>query len=116
MSSTSEYVYAPYTSRSAFITMSVQLRGCNSTLIVVGASNFTMEQVRLIYSLYADDKLSLWEIKERNFNDYQIEELACAITHGQLDIQQVPYHERPRFSYDPSSIELSEFRVGNPSQ
>ena len=95
--------------------MSVQLRAGNSTLLVVGASNFTMEEVKLIFSLYVDDKLSLWEIKERKFNDYQIEELACAITHAQLDIQQVPYDQRPRFSYDPSSIELSEFRVGNPS-
>ena len=95
--------------------MSVQLQAGNSTLLV-RASNFTMEEVKLIFSLYVDDKLSLWEIKERKFNDYQIEELACAITHAQLDIQQVPYDQRPRFSYDPSSIELSEFRVGNPSQ
>ena len=75
-----------------------------------------MEEVKLIYSLYADDKLSLWEIKEINFNEAQIKELAVAITHAQMDIQQIPYDQRPRFSYDPRTIVLSEYRIGNSSQ
>ena len=78
-----------------------------------------MEELRLIYSLYVDDTFSLWEIKESeesNFDEAQIEELACAITHAQMDIQQIPYDQRPRSSYDPSTIDLSEFRVGNSIQ
>ena len=75
-----------------------------------------MEEVKLIYSLYADDNLSLWEIKETKFNQAQIEELAVAITHAQMDIQQIPYDQRPRHSYDQSLIDLTEFRVGNFSQ
>ena len=96
--------------------MSVQLRPGKSTLLIVGSYNFTMEEVKLIYRLYADDKLSLWEIKETKFNEAQIEELAVAITHAQMDKQQIPYDQRPRFSYDPSSIDLSEYRVGHPRQ
>ena len=75
-----------------------------------------MEEVKLIYSLYVDDKLSLWEIKKTKFNKAQIEELAVAITYAQMDIQQMPYNQRPRFSYDHSTINLSEYRVGHPSQ
>ena len=96
--------------------MAVQLRPGNSTQLSVGSYNFTMEEVKLIYSLYVDDTLSLWEIKESNFNEAQIEELAVTITHAQMDIQQIPYDQRPRHSYDPSFIDLTEFRVGNPRQ
>ena len=96
--------------------MAVQLRPGNSTQLAVGSYNFTMEEVKLIYSLYVDDTLSLWEIKESNFNEAQIEELACAIWHAQMDIQQIPYDQRPRHSNDPSLIDLTEFRVGNPRQ
>ena len=75
-----------------------------------------MEEVKLIYSLYADDNLSLWEIKETKFNQAQIEELSVAITHAQMDIQQISYDQRPRHSYDPRSNDLSEFKVVNSSQ
>ena len=50
-----------------------------------------MEEVKLIYSSYADDKLSLWEIKEGKFHEAQIQEIACAISHAFMDIQQIPY-------------------------
>ena len=96
--------------------MSVQLRPGKSTLLVAGAYSFMMEEVNLIYILYADDKLSLWEIKEAKFNEAQIQEIACAISHAFMDIQQIPYDQRPRFSYDLSTIDLSEYRVGHPSQ
>ena len=89
--------------------MAVQLWPGNSTQFVVGYK-FTMEEVKLIYSLYADVNLSLWEIMENKFNKAQIEELAVAITHAQMDIQQIPYDQRPRHSYDPSSIDLTEFK------
>ena len=94
--------------------MPIQLRPGNSTLLDLGSYNFTMEEVKSIYSLYVDDGLSLWEIKEAKFIEAQIQELACVITHAQMDIQQIPYDQRPRFSYDPSSIDLTEFKVGNP--
>ena len=96
--------------------MSLQLRPGKSTILVVGASISPMEEVKLIYSSYADDKLSLWEIKEGKFHEAQIQEIACAISHAFMDIQQIPYDQRPRFSYDPSTIDLSEYRVGHPSQ
>ena len=47
----------------------------------------------MIYSSYADDKLSLWEIKEGKFLEAQIQEIACAISHAFMDIQQIPYDQ-----------------------
>ena len=47
----------------------------------------------MIYSSYADDKLSLWEIKEGKFHEAQIQEIACAISHAFMDIQQIPYDQ-----------------------
>ena len=96
--------------------MSVKLRPENSTLLKLGSYNFTMEELSLIYSLYVDETFSLWEIKESeesNFDEASIEELAQAITHAQMDIQQIPYDQRPRHTYDPDFIDLTEFRVGN---
>ena len=52
-----------------------------------------MEEVKLIYSSYADDKLSLWEIKEGKFHEAQIQVIACAISHAFMDIQQIPYDQ-----------------------
>ena len=95
------------------LTISVKLRPGKSTLLVAGAYSFTMEEVKLIYSLYPDNKLSLCEIKESNFHEAQIEEIAVAISHAFMDIQKIPYDKRPRLSYDPSIIDLSEYRVGN---
>ena len=91
-----------------------QLRPGNSTQLTLGSYNFTMEEIKEIYSLYADDSLTLYQIKETKFHDAQIKELACAVTHAQMDIQQVPYDQRPRFSFDPSGIDLTQFTVGNP--
>ena len=68
--------------------MSVKLHPGKSTLLVAGA--FMVEEVKLIYSLYADDKLSHWEIKEAKFHKAQIQEIACAISHAFMDIQQIP--------------------------
>ena len=94
--------------------MAGQLRPGNSTQLALGSYNFTMKEVKEIYSLYVDDSLSLYEIKEAKFVDAQIAELACVITHAQMDIQQVPYDQRPRLSFDPSAVDLTEFTVGNP--
>ena len=96
--------------------MSVQLRPGTSTLLHAGTYSFTMDELRLIYKLYADDKLTLWKIKETYFNEAQIEQIAVAIKHASMDIQQIPYDQRPSFSYDPSITDLAEYRVGNPSQ
>ena len=96
--------------------MSIQLRPGTSSLLLAGTYSFTMDEVRLIYRLYADDKLSLWKIKETYFDEAQIEQIAVAIKHASMDIQQIPYDQRPSFSYDPSAIDLAEYRVGNPSQ
>ena len=65
--------------------MAVQLWPGNLTQLVVGY-NFTMGEVKLIYSFYADDNLSLWEIKETKFNKAQIKDIAVVITHAQMDI------------------------------
>ena len=97
--------------------MSFQLRPGTSSLLSAGTYSITMYELRLIYyKLYADDKLSLWQIKERHFDEAQIEQIAVAIKHASMDIQQIPYDQRPSFSYDPSAIDLSDYRVGKPSQ
>ena len=96
--------------------MAVQLRPGNSNLLRTGSYKFTMEEVQLIHKLYTTYKYTLWAIKEINFNEAQIEQIAVAVTHGKMDIEQIPYDQRPTFSYDPSSIIVSEFRVGHPSQ
>ena len=96
--------------------MAVQLRPGNSNLLRTGSYKFTMEEVQLIYKLYTTDKCTLWTIKETNFDKAQIEEIAVAITHGKMDIEYIPYNQRATSTYDPSSIILSDFRVGHPSQ
>ena len=96
--------------------MAVKLRPGKSTLLVEGSYKFTMEEVQLIDKLYTVDKLSLWAIKETKFDEAQLEELAVAVTHGKMDHEQTPYDERATFTYDTSTILLSEFRVGYPSQ
>ena len=96
--------------------MSVKLRPGNSTLLTLGSYTFTMEELKIIYELYVDESFTLWEIKESeesNFDEASIEELAQAITHAQMDIQKIPYDQRPRHTYDPDFIDLTEFRVGN---
>ena len=75
-----------------------------------------MEEVQLIYKLYMTDKWTLWAIQETHFDDAKIEEIAVAVNHGQMDLEQKPYDQRATFTYDPSSIILSEFTVGYPSK
>ena len=55
--------------------MSVQLRAGTYTLVRAGTYSFTRDELRLIYKLYADEKLSLWKIKETHFNEAQIEQI-----------------------------------------
>ena len=90
--------------------MAAQLRPGNSTQLNVGYS-FTMDEVYKIYMLYSTFKWSLTKIRQEMFNEAHITEIACAITHAKLDIQGLPFDQRPRFSYDPSAIDLTDFRV-----
>ena len=78
-----------------------------------------MEEVKFIYRLYEHEFFSLWEIKESvefHLDEPQIEEIACAISHAEMDIEGIPYDQRPSFYDDPSSIDPNEFRLGNPRQ
>ena len=77
--------------------------------------SFTMDEARLIYKLYSD-KLTPWEIKETTLSEAQIQEIAVAIVHARMNIQKILHYQRASFTYDPSSIDLAEYRVGNPSQ
>ena len=90
--------------------MAVQLRPGNSTQLDVGYI-FTMDEVNKIYRLYSKDKWTLTRIQQEMFTDAHITEIACAITHAELDIEGVPFDQRPRFLYDPRSIILTEFRI-----
>ena len=90
--------------------MAVQLRPGNSTQLDVGYI-FTMDEVKKIHRLYSEDKWTLTRIQQEIFNDAHITEIACAISHAKMDIQGLPFDQRPRFSYDPSSIDLTDFRV-----
>ena len=99
--------------------MAVQLIPGNSTLLCVGSYKFTMEEVKFIYRLYEHEFFSLWEIKESeefHLDKLLIEKIACAINHAEMDIEGIPYDQRPSFYDDPSSIDLNEYRVGNPRQ
>ena len=96
--------------------MAVQLWLGNSNLLRVGSYKFTMEEVQLIHKLYMTDKWRLWAIQETHFDDVKIEEIAVAVNHGQMNLEQTPYDQRATFTYDPSSIILSEFSVGHPSK
>ena len=90
--------------------MAVQLRPGNSTQLDVGYI-FEMDEVHKIYVLYSTFKWTLTRIQQEMFTDAHITEIACAITHAKLDIQGLPFDQRPRFLYDPSSMDLIEFKV-----
>ena len=77
--------------------MAVQLRPGNSTQLDVGY-NFTMEEVHQIYRLYNNDKWTLSKLKQVIFKDAQIKEIACTICHAKMDIEELPYDQRLRFS------------------
>ena len=74
-----------------------------------------MEEVQLIHKLYMTDNWTLRAIQETHFDDAKIDEIAVAVNHGQMDLEQKPYDQRATFTYDPSEIILSEFRVGQSS-
>ena len=75
-----------------------------------------MEDVELIHNLYSIDQWTLHEIQESKFENATIGQIAIAVEHGKMDIEKIPYTQRPRHSYDPDDILLSEFNVGHPTQ
>ena len=75
-----------------------------------------MEDVEVIYKLYTIDKWTLWTIKEWKFENATIRQLAVAVEHGRMDIEKIPYFQRPTLSYDPDNIVIDEFNVGHPTQ
>ena len=78
--------------------MAVQLRPGNSNLLRAGSYKFTMEEVQLIHKLYMTDNWTLWAIQETHFDDAKIEEIAVAVNHGQMDLEQTPYDQRATFT------------------
>ena len=70
--------------------MNVQLRPRNPSLLMVGAYSFTFADVRLIYKLYTENKLTIWELKELGFKEAHIREIAVAIVHGKMDMEHLP--------------------------
>ena len=85
-------------------------------MLRVGSYKFHMEDVELIYNLYTIDQWTLWAIKEAKFENATIEQIAVAVKHGKMDLEKIPYIQRPTHSYSPSTILLSEFNVGHPTQ
>ena len=96
--------------------MADQLCPKKNNLFPTGNFNFTMEEVQIIYAMYAGDKLSLWQVQEAALPTSTIHEIAVAVSHVIMDIQKVPYYQRPSYSCDPNFINLAEFRVGHPSR
>ena len=92
------------------------LRPGKSNMLKTGGYNFTMEAVEHIYKLYSYQIWTLWQIKEGRFQVASIKQLAVAISHAQMDREQLPYTQRAGFTYDPDAIDLSHFNVGQPSQ
>ena len=95
--------------------MSYQLRPNFSTVLRAGSYRFQMEDVELIYNLYENAEWTLYQIKERKFENATVRQIAVAVDHGRMDQEKVPYFQRPTFCYDPDVILLSEFRVGHPA-
>ena len=85
-------------------------------MLRVGSYQFEMEDVELIYSLYSVDQWSLNAIKESKFENATVQQIAVAVEHGKMDLEKLPYTQRPRHCYDPDNILLSEFNVGHPTQ
>ena len=96
--------------------MSIQLRPDRSNILRAGSYRFQMEDVELIYKLYEIAKWSLYEIKERKFENATVQQIAVAVAHGRMDVEKLPYFQRATFTYDPDVILLSEFNVGHPAQ
>ena len=85
-------------------------------MLRVGSYQFEMEDVELIYSLYSVDQWSLNAIKESKFENATVQQIAVAVEHGKMDLEKLPYTQRPKHCYDPDNILLSEFNVGHPTQ
>ena len=97
--------------------MAIQLRPPQwSNMLRVGSYRFHMEDVELIHNLYSIDQWTLHEIQESKFENATIRQIAIAVEHGKMDIEKIPYTQRPRHCYDPDDVLLSEFNVGQPSQ
>ena len=96
--------------------MAYQLRPDRSNMLRVGSYKFHMEDVELIFNLYTIDQWSLYAIKESKFENATIQQIAVAVKHGKMDVEKIPYFQRPTMSYDPDFIVLSEFNVGHPTQ
>ena len=96
--------------------MAIQLRPDRSNMLTVGSFKFHMEDVEVIYNLYTIDQWTLWAIKESKFENATIQQIAVAVEHGRMDLEKIPYFQRPTHSYDPDEILLSEFNVGHPTQ
>ena len=99
--------------------MFLQLRPGYSYVLCIGSYKLSMEELYFIFGLYDYEKISLWEIQdceEFHLHEAQIEEIACAISHVKMELEGIPLDQRPRFTFDPSSIDLDEFRVGNSRQ
>ena len=82
----------------------------------LGSYNFTKKERKIIYELYVNEGMSLWEIKEcevSHFNEASIEEIAQAIRHAKWDLIKLPYNQRPTHTFHSDSIDLDEFNVGN---
>ena len=92
------------------------LRPGKSNMLKTGGYTFTMEDVEQIYQHYSYTNWTLWQIKERRFQLASINQLAVALSHAQMDRDQIPYTQRAGFTYDPEAIDLSNFNVGEPSQ
>ena len=87
----------------------------NSALLRAVTYSFTFEEVKLIYKLYTDDNVTLWEIKESSFNEAQFQEIVFAINLGKWKKDKLTYDQRPTFSYDPGLIDLTNFMDGRSS-
>ena len=62
--------------------MTVQVRLRDNDLLPLGNFNFTIEEVQIIYAMYAGDMLSLWQVHEAAFPTATIHEIAVAVSHA----------------------------------
>ena len=75
--------------------MAYRLRPDRSNMLKVGSYKFHMEDVDVIYNLYTIDQWTLWAIKESKFENATIQQIAVAVEHGRMDIEKIPYFQRP---------------------
>ena len=75
--------------------MAYQLRPDRSNMLRVGSYKFHMEDVEVIYNLYMIDQWTFWAIKETKFEIATREQIAVAVKHGEMDLEKIPYFQRP---------------------